>query len=84
YRQSKYESVDYDEPSRIGFNVQMDELKKKVLETQDMLDLTGLPAIEDSGDYGKSGYTTRNTAWDNYLELAEKLLAEMKADGVLK
>lgn len=83
YRQSKYESVDYDEPSRIGFNVQMDELKAKVIETQDMLDLTGLPAIEDSGDYGKSGYTTRNTAWDNYLKLAEQLLNEMKADGVL-
>lgn len=84
YRQSKYESVDYDEPSRIGFNVQMDELKAKVLKTQDMLDLSGLPAIENTGDYGKSGYTTRNTAWDNYLKLAEKLLKEMKADGVLK
>lgn len=84
YRQSKYESVDYDEPSRIGFNVQMDALKEKVLKTQDMLDLTDLPAIENTGDYGKSGYTTRNTAWDNYLKLAEKLLKEMIADGVLK
>lgn len=84
YRQSKYESVDYDEPSRIGFNVQMDELKAKVLKTQDMLDLSGLPAIKNTGDYGKTGYTTRNTAWDNYLKLAEKLLQEMKADGVLK
>ncbi|MHA0858396.1 hypothetical protein [Paenibacillus sp. CMAA1364] len=84
YRQSKYESMDYAEPSRIGFNVQMDELKLKVIKTQDMLDLTGLPAIENTGDYGKSGYTTRNTAWDNYLKLAEKLFKEMKADGVLK
>ncbi|MGL4344656.1 MAG: hypothetical protein ACRCTE_05635 [Cellulosilyticaceae bacterium] len=83
YRQSKYESVIYDEPSRIGFNIQMDELNAKVVETQDLLDLTGLPAIEDTGDYGKSGYTTRNTAWDNYLRLAEKVLAEMKADGIL-
>lgn len=83
YRQSKYESVDYDEPSRIGFNVQMDALNKKVVETQNLLDLSGLPAIEDSGDYGKSGYTTRNTAWDNYLRLAEKLQNEMKADGVI-
>lgn len=83
YRQSKYESVMYDEPSRIGFNVQMDALNEKVVETQNLLDLTGLPAIEATGDYGKSGYTERNTAWDNYLALAEKLLAEMEADKVL-
>lgn len=81
YRQSKYESVEYEEPSRIGFNVQMDALNAKVVETQNMLDLTGLPAIESTGDYGKSGYTERNTAWDNYLNLAEKLLEEMKKDG---
>lgn len=83
YRVSKYESIEYHEPSRIGFNVQMDELNKKVVETQDMLDLTGLPAIESTGDYKASGYTERNTAWDNYLKLAEKLLNEMKADKVL-
>lgn len=83
YRQSKYESVKYDEPSRIGFNIQMDALNDKVVETQNLLDLTGLPAIEATGDYGKSGYTERNTAWDNYLALAEKLLAEMEADKVL-
>ncbi|MGL4337472.1 MAG: hypothetical protein ACRCST_11335 [Turicibacter sp.] len=84
YRTSKYESVEYSEPSRIGFNVQMDALNEKVVETQNMLDLTGLPAIEATGDYGKSGYTERNTAWDNYLALAEKLLTEMKNDGVIK
>lgn len=83
YRLSKYESLQYHEPSRIGFNVQMDELNAKVVETQNMLDLTGLPAIEDTGDYKSSGYTKRNTAWDNYLKLAEKLLSEMKADKVL-
>lgn len=83
YRTSKYESVEYDEPSRIGFNIQMDELNAKVIDTQDMLDLEGLPAIAATGDYGKSGYTERNTAWDNYLKLAEKLLNEMKADNIL-
>lgn len=83
YRQSKYESLLYGEPSRIGFNVQMDALNDKVVETQNMLDLTGLPAIEDTGDYKTSGYTKRNTAWDNYLKLADKLLNEMKADQVL-
>lgn len=83
FKQSKYESVDYDEPSRIGFNIQMDELDKKVVATQNMFDLTGLPATEDSGDYKKGGYTTRNTAWDNYLKLAEKLHGEMVKDKVL-
>ncbi len=83
YRTSKYESIEYDEPSRIGFNIQMDALNEKVVKTQDMLNLEGLPAIEATGDYGKTGYTERNTAWDNYLKLGEKLLNEMKADGVL-
>ncbi|MGL4373694.1 MAG: hypothetical protein ACRCS6_07930, partial [Turicibacter sp.] len=36
YRTSKYESVEYSEPSRIGFNVQMDALNEKVVETQNM------------------------------------------------
>lgn len=83
YRTSKYESVEYHEPSRIGFNIQMDALNDKVVETQDMFDLTDLPATEATGDYKSSGYTERNSAWDNYLKLAEKLFAEMKADGVL-
>lgn len=81
YRQSKYESVEYEEPSRIGFNVQMDALNDTVVKTQDMLDISELPAIGDTGNYAASGYTTRNTAWDNYLKLAEKLLEEMKKDG---
>ncbi|WP_182200958.1 FMN-binding protein [Paraliobacillus salinarum] len=83
YRQSKYQSVEYHEPSRIGFNVQMDALNESVVEKQDLLDLSDLPAIGESGDYAASGYTTRNTAWDNYLRLAEELLAEMQNDGVL-
>lgn len=83
YRVSKYESIEYHEPSRIGFNVQMDALNDKVVETQNLLDLSGLPATEATGDYKTSGYTERNTAWDNYLKLAEKLLQEMKADKVL-
>lgn len=83
YRQSKYDSIEYDEPSRIGFNVQMDSLNSKVIETQNLLDITDLPAVEDTGDYKSAGYTKRNTAWDNYLKLADKLLVEMKADGIL-
>lgn len=81
YRQSKYESVEYEEPSRIGFNVQMDALNEQVVKTQNLLDLSEMPAIGDTGNYAASGYTTRNTAWDNYLGLAEKVLSEMIADG---
>ncbi|AFL98817.1 hypothetical protein Desde_0349 [Desulfitobacterium dehalogenans ATCC 51507] len=81
YRQSKYDSVEYEEPSRIGFNVQMDALNEQVVKTQNLLDLSELPAIGDTGNYAESGYTTRNTAWDNYLRMAQQLLNEMKKDG---
>ncbi len=80
---SKYDSIFYEEPSRIGFNVAMDALKEKVLSSQNLLDLEGLPAIEDSGDYKKAGYTKRNTAWDHYLDLAKSLLEELNKDGLL-
>ncbi|GEK90978.1 FMN-binding protein [Alkalibacterium kapii] len=83
YRQSKYESVSYDEPYRIGFNVQMDALNEKVVETQDLLDLSELPAIDETGDYKSAGFTVRNDSCDNYLALAEKIQDELKADGHL-
>lgn len=83
YRQSKYESVEYQEPSRIGFNIQMDALNAKVVETQDLLDLNGLPSTDESGDYASSGFTIRNAAWDNYLKLAGTLLEEIEKDGAL-
>lgn len=84
YRQSKYWSIMYDEPSRIGFNIQMDALNDKVVKTQNLLDLTDLPATEKSGNYKQSGFTRRNTAWDNYLKLAEKMKNELEKDKVLK
>jgi major membrane immunogen (membrane-anchored lipoprotein) len=84
YRQSKYESVEYQEPSRIGFNVQMDALNEQVVKTQNMLDISEMPAIGNTGNYASSGYTLRNTAWDNYLRLAENLLKEMKNDGSIQ
>ncbi len=83
YRLSKYQSVLFDEPSRIGFNVQMDALNEKVIKTQDLLDISELPAIDETGNYASSGFTIRNTSWDNYLMLAEKLLNEMQNDAVL-
>lgn len=83
YRQSKYESVTFDEPSRIGFNVQIDLLNELVVSTQDLFDIETLPATSDTGDYANTGFTIRNTAWDNYLRFAHILYDEMVKDGVL-
>ena len=74
YRQSKYHSVEYADLSRTGFNIQMDELNKRVVSTQNMLDIEGLPATIDSPD----GYKKKNPAWDNYLILAKLLLREIE------
>ncbi len=83
YRQSKYESVLFDEPSRIGFNVQIDLLNELVQQTQDLFDIHTLPATSDTGDYANTGFTIRNTAWDNYLRMAQIVYDEMIADGVI-
>lgn len=80
---SKYDSVEYDEASRIGFNVQMDALTEQIKKNQDMLNIEGLPATENTGDYKSSGYTERNPAWDNYLSLAEEIQNTAKKDGKL-
>lgn len=84
YRQSKYESVTFDEPSRIGFNVQIDLLNELVVRTQDLFDIETLPATSDTGDYANTGFTIRNAAWDNYLRFAHILYDEMVKDGVLE
>ncbi len=73
YRQSKYNSMEYGDPSGIGFNLQMDELNKRVVSTQNLLDIQGLPATTDNPERGKK----RNVAWDNYIVLAKILSKEM-------
>lgn len=73
YRQSKYNSMEYGDPSGIGFNMQMDELNKRVVSTQNMLDIQGLPATTDNPEREKK----RNVAWDNYIVLAKILSKEM-------
>ncbi|MDN6294605.1 MAG: hypothetical protein ACTHVM_07490 [Alkalibacterium gilvum] len=50
---------------------------------QDLLDLSELPAIDETGDYKSAGFTVRNDSWDNYLALAEQIQEELKADGHL-
>lgn len=76
YRQSKYNSTEYGDPSGIGFNLQMDELNKRVVSTQNLLDIQGLPATTDNLERGKK----RNLAWDNYIVLAKILSKEIERE----
>lgn len=83
YRQSKYDSINYGEPSRIGFNVMMDALTQHLTEGGSLFYITDLPATGDSGTYAQTGFTKRSDAWDNYLNLAKSLYQQMRADGVI-
>ena len=63
YRQSKYHCPDYISTIGAGFNSIFDLLSARVLETQSLTDLTGLPFTEEP---------KRAKEWDNYLELARR------------
>ncbi|MGL5616469.1 MULTISPECIES: FMN-binding protein [Bacteria] len=78
YRVSKYESILYKEDSKVGFRYQMNKLNERVVETQDLLNIKGLPAAERTKDYLK------NPSYDNYIKLAKKLSEELKKDNILK
>ena len=64
YRQSKYHCPDYISTIGAGFNSIFDLLSARVLETQSLTDLTGLPFTEEP---------KRAKEWDNYLELARRM-----------
>ena len=68
YRQSKYHCLDYISTIGAGFNSVFDLLAARVLETQSLTDLTGLPFTEGPD---------RPREWDHYLTLARKLEAEI-------
>ena len=63
--------------------MQFDLLNELVRETQDLFDIHTLPATSDTGDYANTGFTIRNTAWDNYLRMAQIVYDEMIKDGVI-
>lgn len=105
YRQSKYDCPTYEDPFPpmwdrhaflVGFRTQMDNLNAKVVATQDMLDLSGLPhatgvdlgPLWDDPNPGESELNMSERpvypAWTNYLRMARVALGEMKKDGVLK
>ena len=64
YRQSKYDAPDYISTSGAGFNTLVDYLRRSVLQSQNLLDLSGLPFTEGP---------RRAEEWDRYLLLAEEL-----------
>lgn len=77
YRQSKYNSITYESPYPDGFNVLSDLLQQRVLITQDMLDLSGLPWTKDTE------LRKRAPEWDRYLHLAAVICDAARKDGRL-
>lgn len=67
YRQSKYNSHEYRDPSKYGFNIQMDELNNRVVETQDFYSIDGILGTQDDG------YRKRNPSFDIYIDMAREL-----------
>ncbi|MCG9736656.1 FMN-binding protein [Shewanella insulae] len=83
YRQSKYDSIHYSEPARIGFNVMVDALNVHLQSGGSLFDINDLPATGDTGNYAATGFTKRSSSWDLYLGQAEKLYHKMRQDGVI-
>ncbi|WP_394202975.1 FMN-binding protein [Shewanella waksmanii] len=83
YRQSKYDSINYVEPSRIGFNVMVDALNTHLQQGGSLFDINDLPATGDTGSYAATGFTKRSDAWDRYLKQAEILYQQMRHDQVI-
>ena len=74
YRQSKYHCPDYISTIGAGFNhADYRLISARVLETQSLTDLTGLPFTEEP---------KRAKEWDNYLELARRMEDALAADGL--
>ncbi len=83
YRQSKYDSINYVEPARIGFNVMIDGLNAHLQQGGSLFDINDLPATGDSGSYASTGFTKRSNSWDIYLSQADILYKQMRADDVI-
>ena len=83
YRQSKYASIHYVEPARIGFNVMFDALNVHLQAGGSLFDINDLPATGDTGSYAATGFTKRSDSWDLYLNQAEILYKQMRLDQVV-
>lgn len=74
YRQSKYHAPQYISTLGMGFNIFSDFIEKGVLQAQNLTDLSHMPRMEPPKPEPER---------ENYLQLAEKLQAAMKANGVI-
>ncbi len=76
YRQSKRFCLEFEPAYPDGFNTIFDLLNQRVVLSQNLLDISGLPWTKDSSK------RQHNPEWDNYLRLAGILRDEMTADGL--
>lgn len=76
YRQSKRYCLEFEPSYPDGFNVVFDLLNQRVVLTQCLTDLSGLPWTKDTS------VRQHNPEWDNYLRLAEQVQKEMKKELV--
>ncbi len=104
YRQSKYDCAYYEDPFPpgwdrhaflVGFRTQMDNLNEKVIATQDLFDLSGLPHTVGTGlgqiwdkPIGEKVELNMKErpiypTWTNYLRMARIVFNEMQKDHVL-
>jgi len=102
YRQSKYDCVTYEDPFPptfdrhaflVGFRTQMDNLNLKVVATQNLMDVSGLPhatgvdlgTLWDNPDTEQKSLDMKERpiypALKNYLRLAAMVKKELQRDG---
>lgn len=74
YRQSKRFCLEYESSYPDGFNTLFDLVEKRVVLTQDLLDLTGLPWTKDTET------RQHNPEYDHYLQLATIIKAAIETD----
>ena len=75
YRQSKRFCLDYESSYPDGFNSIFDLLEKRVILTQDLLNVEGLPWSESNGT------VKRNEEYDHYLDLAKQIVNVMQENS---
>lgn len=78
YRTGKRESLEYESAYPDGFNVLFELLEQRVLATQKLTCVDGLPWTVDTEN------RKRNPEWDRYLALAKRIEEEAIKDGRLK
>lgn len=109
YKQSKCNSPCFEEPFPPGWNIHawligfkdiMNILEQRVIETQNLMNIEGLPHTDGKNigfvwnrnsiwddpiePYVKGKARPRHPSWDNYLKLAKIISTELEEDKILK